>query len=219
MQSCNTLGQFTKGERERERDIYIYIHTHTPVVSSCTVAPSGSIRFCAEATCREESPNHHQWSNFTWFHHGSYHITILPQVHRAPETQLSFPCRGQGSKVTGTFCHEECEARHLDPIERTRWDEAAGFHYPAKPLGGDHRDLVDGCGPVGSLICLMMLMFVGEIPPADPTAQCFNGRWKHANFGICHDRAGSMKAAATVVKDRFRVAGFFGIEEVSNRVA
>lgn len=58
----------------------------------------------------------------------------LVRPARDPNGNGPFDCHGQGSKVTGSFCHEECEARHLDPVERTRWDEAAGFHYPAKPL-------------------------------------------------------------------------------------
>ena len=63
---------------------------------------------------------------------GAFHSLLHP---------LSPNCRtqrdvsqGHGSKVTGGFCHEECEARHLDPVEQTRWDPTSGFQYPAKPL-------------------------------------------------------------------------------------
>eukprot|EP00437_Effrenium_voratum_P021603 CAMPEP_0181411144 /NCGR_PEP_ID=MMETSP1110-20121109/7716_1 /TAXON_ID=174948 /ORGANISM="Symbiodinium sp., Strain CCMP421" /LENGTH=268 /DNA_ID=CAMNT_0023533739 /DNA_START=12 /DNA_END=818 /DNA_ORIENTATION=- len=41
-------------------------------------------------------------------------------------------CHGHGSKVTGR-CHDECEARHLDDLERTRFEESYGFRYPGKP--------------------------------------------------------------------------------------
>lgn len=46
---------------------------------------------------------------------------------------MSIPCQirsGHGAQVTGTSCHEECEARHLDPIELTRFDAGSGFQYP-----------------------------------------------------------------------------------------
>lgn len=34
----------------------------------------------------------------------------------------------------GRICHNpECEKRHLDEVERTRWDREAGFRYPRQP--------------------------------------------------------------------------------------
>ena len=152
-----------------------YIIIHTPFVSSCTIR-------IHQALCRSylQSPaimiNHPISHNFTMFHITSIHIispyfpTFTAHVTQKRFGQLSF-CRGQGSKVTGSFCHEECEARHLDPVERTRWDEAAGFHYPAKPLVVITETWwmlmdVDGRGHGGhgelDLSCLLMLMFVGD---------------------------------------------------------
>ena len=29
-------------------------------------------------------------------------------------------------------CHSECECRHLDAVERSRFDEGSGFRYPAR---------------------------------------------------------------------------------------
>ncbi|CAK9079085.1 unnamed protein product [Durusdinium trenchii] len=51
-----------------------------------------------------------------------------------PHGHGPFDCHGHGAQVTGTSCHEECEARHLDPIELTRFDAGSGFQYPEKPL-------------------------------------------------------------------------------------
>ncbi|CAE7340608.1 unnamed protein product, partial [Symbiodinium sp. KB8] len=42
-------------------------------------------------------------------------------------------CHGHGCAATGTGCHSECECRHLDVIERQRWDANAGFRYPKRP--------------------------------------------------------------------------------------
>ncbi|CAE7705379.1 unnamed protein product, partial [Symbiodinium necroappetens] len=42
-------------------------------------------------------------------------------------------CHGHGCAATGTGCHSECECRHLDAIERQRWDANAGFRYPKRP--------------------------------------------------------------------------------------
>lgn len=50
-----------------------------------------------------------------------------------PDCQGPFDCHGRGCRATGTRCHSECEARHLDSVEQTRFDKAAGFRYPKKP--------------------------------------------------------------------------------------
>lgn len=44
-----------------------------------------------------------------------------------------FDCHGRGSEVSGRGCHSECEARHLDDIERTRFEPGSGFRYPRQP--------------------------------------------------------------------------------------
>ena len=59
---------------------------------------------------------------------------LCPQTAARNATLHLDVSQGHGSQVTGGFCHEECEARHLDPVEQTRWDPASGFQYPAKPL-------------------------------------------------------------------------------------
>eukprot|EP00928_Gymnodinium_smaydae_P067113 TRINITY_DN50048_c0_g1_i2.p1 TRINITY_DN50048_c0_g1~~TRINITY_DN50048_c0_g1_i2.p1 ORF type:complete len:268 (+),score=17.37 TRINITY_DN50048_c0_g1_i2:2-805(+) len=41
-------------------------------------------------------------------------------------------CHGRGCQVTGTSCHNECECRHLDSIEQSRF-RTARFRYPKKP--------------------------------------------------------------------------------------
>eukprot|EP00440_Ansanella_granifera_P005678 gb/GFBE01006163.1/.p1 GENE.gb/GFBE01006163.1/~~gb/GFBE01006163.1/.p1 ORF type:complete len:217 (+),score=49.39 gb/GFBE01006163.1/:1-651(+) len=41
-------------------------------------------------------------------------------------------CKGP-LDCSGSRCHDECEARHLDPVERMRFDKEAGFRYPKQP--------------------------------------------------------------------------------------
>jgi len=50
-----------------------------------------------------------------------------------PNCNGPFDCHGRGCKATGTRCHSECEGRHLDAIEKTRFDRDFGFQYPREP--------------------------------------------------------------------------------------
>mmetsp|Transcript_799 Transcript_799/g.3210 ORF Transcript_799/g.3210 Transcript_799/m.3210 type:complete len:316 (+) Transcript_799:38-985(+) len=50
-----------------------------------------------------------------------------------PNANGPLDCHGSGSEVTGPRCHDECEARHLDVVERSRFVEGSGFRYPRKP--------------------------------------------------------------------------------------
>lgn len=49
-----------------------------------------------------------------------------------PNLRGPYDCHGQGCEVTGTHCHNECECRHLDNIERLRFSTRL-FQYPRKP--------------------------------------------------------------------------------------
>lgn len=50
-----------------------------------------------------------------------------------PNSTGPLDCHGHGCAATGTGCHSECECRHLDAIERQRWDTNTGFRYPKRP--------------------------------------------------------------------------------------
>lgn len=43
-----------------------------------------------------------------------------------PDGSGPLDCRGRG-------CSTECEKRHLDPVEQSRWSRDTGFRYPRKP--------------------------------------------------------------------------------------
>jgi len=58
------------------------------------------------------------------------------------KTSSALDCHGTGCDITGTHCHAECECRHLDNIERLRF-QGASFRYPVK------QDLVLCTSPDG----------------------------------------------------------------------
>lgn len=58
----------------------------------------------------------------------SQHRKVMADTCHGP-----FDCQGRGSKATGSRCHDECEGRHLDPIEQRRFAEGSGFRYPDRP--------------------------------------------------------------------------------------
>jgi len=50
-----------------------------------------------------------------------------------PDNNGPFDCHGNGCRASGTRCHSECEGRHLDEVESTRWDKDERWRYPRKP--------------------------------------------------------------------------------------
>eukprot|EP00927_Polykrikos_kofoidii_P061517 TRINITY_DN56354_c0_g1_i1.p1 TRINITY_DN56354_c0_g1~~TRINITY_DN56354_c0_g1_i1.p1 ORF type:complete len:262 (+),score=26.16 TRINITY_DN56354_c0_g1_i1:31-786(+) len=50
-----------------------------------------------------------------------------------PNAQGPFDCHGSGCEATGEYCGDECEGRHLDRVELSRFETDSGFHYPRKP--------------------------------------------------------------------------------------
>lgn len=53
---------------------------------------------------------------------------------RLMDTTGGIDPNGSGPLDCGRRCHNpECENRHLDTVEQSRWDKDAGFRYPKKP--------------------------------------------------------------------------------------
>ena len=52
---------------------------------------------------------------------------------RDADSEGPWDCDGRVNKATGARCHEECESRHLDAVERSRFAREPGFRHPPSP--------------------------------------------------------------------------------------